>query len=72
MGSQILKDTTYCGEFLNCNLQISNNLMLVISGLLTPIGKTSREALISREPTKFVVKICVNLRYISSSEFGSQ
>jgi hypothetical protein len=28
----------------------------VISGLLTPIGKTSREALISKEPTKFVVK----------------
>jgi len=33
-----------------------------ISGLLTPIGKTSREALIYREPTKFVVKICVNSR----------
>jgi hypothetical protein len=36
---------------------------VLISGLLTPIGKTSREALISEEPTKFVVKI------ISSSEF---
>jgi predicted nucleic-acid-binding Zn-ribbon protein len=35
----------------------------LISGLLTPIGKTSREALISKEPTKFVVKICVNSRY---------
>jgi len=34
----------------------------IISGLLTPIGKTSREALISKEPTKFVVKICVNSR----------
>jgi hypothetical protein len=34
----------------------------LISGLLTPIGKTSREALISKEPTKFVVKICVNSR----------
>jgi hypothetical protein len=34
----------------------------VISGLLTSIGKTSREALISKEPTKFVVKISVNSR----------
>jgi len=33
-----------------------------ISGLLTSIGKTSREALISKEPTKFVVKISVNSR----------
>jgi hypothetical protein len=33
-----------------------------ISGLLTPIGKTSREALIYREPTKIVVKTCVNSR----------
>ena len=33
-----------------------------ISGLLTPIGKTSREALIYRETPKFVVKICVNSR----------
>jgi hypothetical protein len=37
-------------------------LISVISGLLTPIGKTSREALISYVPTKFVVKIFVNLR----------
>jgi hypothetical protein len=35
------------------------NLIPVISGLLTPIGKTSRKALISKEPTKFAVKICV-------------
>jgi hypothetical protein len=42
---------------------------VLISGLLIPIGKTSREALISEEPTKFVVKIRVNLRHISSSEF---
>jgi hypothetical protein len=34
----------------------------IISGLLTSIGKTSREALISKEPTKFVVKISVNSR----------
>jgi hypothetical protein len=34
----------------------------VISGLLTSIGKTFREALISKEPTKFVVKISVNSR----------
>jgi hypothetical protein len=33
-----------------------------ISGLLTSIGKTTREVLISRKPTKFVVKICVNSR----------
>jgi hypothetical protein len=33
-----------------------------ISGFLTSIGKTSREALISKEPTKFVVKISVNSR----------
>jgi len=44
-----------------------NNLVMLplqslISGLLTPIGKTSREAMISTEPTKFVVKICVNSR----------
>jgi hypothetical protein len=45
-------------------------LLPLISGLLTPIGKTSREALISKEATKFVVKICVNLRHISGSEFG--
>jgi hypothetical protein len=31
-----------------------------ISGLLTSIGKTSRETLISKEATKFVVKISVN------------
>ena len=31
-----------------------------ISGFLTSIGKTSREALISKEPTKFVIKISVN------------
>jgi hypothetical protein len=31
----------------------------LISGLPTPIGITSREALISKEPTKFVVKISV-------------
>jgi hypothetical protein len=35
---------------------------IAISGLLTSIGKTSREALISKEPTKFVVKISVNSR----------
>jgi hypothetical protein len=34
----------------------------IISGLLTSIGKTSREALISEDPTKFVVKISVNSR----------
>jgi hypothetical protein len=34
----------------------------VISGLLTPIGQTSRDALISKEPTKFVAKIYVNSR----------
>jgi hypothetical protein len=33
-----------------------------ISGLLTPIGKTSRETLISKEPKKFTVKIWVNSR----------
>ena len=36
------------------------NLFGPISGLPTPIGKTSREALISKEPTKYVVKISVN------------
>jgi hypothetical protein len=35
---------------------------LAISGLLTTIGKTSREALISKEPTKFVAKFSVNSR----------
>jgi hypothetical protein len=39
-------------------------------GLLTPIGKTSREALISKEPTKFAEKISLNLRHISSTEFA--
>jgi len=37
-------------------------IIRLISGLLTPFGKTSREALISKEPTKFVVKISVNSR----------
>jgi hypothetical protein len=37
-------------------------LGFLISGFLTSIGKTSREALISKEPTKFVVKISVNSR----------
>ena len=41
----------------------------LISGLLTSIRKTSREALISIEPTKFGVKTSVNLRHISRSEF---
>jgi hypothetical protein len=35
----------------------------LISGLLTSIGKISREALTSKEPTKFVVKISVNSNY---------
>jgi hypothetical protein len=35
---------------------------IVITGLLTSIGKDSREALISKEHTKFVVKISVNSR----------
>jgi S-adenosylmethionine synthetase len=34
----------------------------VISGLLTSIKETSLEALISKEPIKFVVKISVNSR----------
>jgi hypothetical protein len=34
-----------------------------ISGLLTSIGKIPRETLISREPTKYVVKISVNSRF---------
>jgi hypothetical protein len=45
-----------------CLVFDSPNSEFPISGLLTPIGKTSREALISKEPTKFVVKICVNSR----------
>jgi len=35
---------------------------IVITGLLTSIGKDSREALISKEHTIFVVKISVNSR----------
>jgi hypothetical protein len=34
----------------------------VISGLLASVGKISREALISKEPIKFEVKISVNSR----------
>jgi hypothetical protein len=34
----------------------------LISGLLTSIGKTSLEALVYKEPTKFVATICVNSR----------
>jgi len=37
--------------------------VLAISGLLTSVGKTSREALISKEPTKIVVKFSLNSRY---------
>jgi hypothetical protein len=33
-----------------------------ISGRLTSVGKTSREALISKEPTKIVEKLIVNSR----------
>ncbi len=48
--------------------QINNSAINIIEpfslilGLLTSIGKTSREALMSKEPTKFVVKISVNSR----------
>jgi hypothetical protein len=35
----------------------------IVSGLLTPIGKTSPQAMISKEPTKFVVKISLDSRY---------
>jgi transcription termination factor Rho len=41
-------------------LTVAVLLTSTISELLTPIGKTSREALISKEPKKF--KICVNSR----------
>jgi hypothetical protein len=41
----------------------------IISGGLPSVGKSSREALISRESTKIVEKLSVNiLRYVSSSE----
>jgi len=42
--------------------KITSLTSVLISGLLTPIGKIFREALISKEPTKFVVKIRVNSR----------
>jgi hypothetical protein len=35
---------------------------ILISGLLTSVGKTSREALISKEPTKMVEKLSINSR----------
>jgi hypothetical protein len=35
---------------------------MLISGLLTSIGKTFREALKSKEPRKLVVRISVNSR----------
>jgi hypothetical protein len=50
----------------------TSRILTTVSGLLTSIGKNSREALISKEPTKFVVKISVNLRHISSSEFNGE
>jgi hypothetical protein len=37
-------------------------ILFSVSELLTSIGKTSREALISKEPTKFLVNISVNSR----------
>jgi hypothetical protein len=49
-------------EFVITDAPQFDNTDSVISGLLTPIGKTSREVLISKEPTKFVEKICVHLR----------
>jgi hypothetical protein len=52
-----------------CVKEGSDTAAILISGLLISIGKTSREALISKEATKFVAKISVNLRHISSSEF---
>jgi hypothetical protein len=36
--------------------------MTLISGLLISIGKTPWEALLTKEPTIFVAKICVNSR----------
>jgi len=36
-----------------------------MSGLLTSVGKTSREALISKEPTIILDKLSVNSRYNS-------
>jgi len=45
------------------------NIAIPISGLLTSVGKASREALILKEPTKIVEKLSVNLRHVSSSEF---
>jgi hypothetical protein len=43
-------------------MDVPKDMTTLISGLLISIGKTSREALISKEPTKFVVKISVNSR----------
>jgi hypothetical protein len=42
-----------------------------ISGLLTSVGKTSREALISKEPTIIVEKLSVNSRYNSTYKKGN-
>jgi hypothetical protein len=41
----------------------------IIPGLLTSDGKAYRQALVIKEPLKFVEKLSVNLRHISSSEF---
>jgi len=40
----------------------SPEILEEISGLLTSVGKTSREALKSKEPTKIVEKLSVNSR----------
>jgi len=40
----------------------SPEMLEEISGLLTSVGKTSREALKSKEPTKIVEKLSVNSR----------
>jgi hypothetical protein len=43
-------------------IKFNNRLIsvIIISGLLTSVGKTSWEALISKEPTKIVAKLSVN------------
>ena len=47
--------------YIMCNYDVIS-INIVISGLLTSFGKNSREALISKEPTKIVEKLSVNSR----------
>jgi hypothetical protein len=61
IGSDFLQSNTDAKSEYG-NSQKSPKCVFKISGLLASFGKTSREALISKEPTKVVEQLSVNSR----------